>query len=61
VAAPRRKLPADLVWVSLDQLDVVTLSGPHRRWVTEILRTQEAVPAARRHRDNQRRARIDAA
>ncbi|WP_414659948.1 A/G-specific adenine glycosylase [Horticoccus sp. 23ND18S-11] len=27
----------DLVWVPLDQLDALTLSGPHRRWVAEIL------------------------
>ena len=28
---------AELVWVPLAQLDDVTLSGPHRRWVREIL------------------------
>lgn len=26
-----------LVWVRLTGLDAITLSGPHRRWVTEIL------------------------
>jgi hypothetical protein len=25
------------VWVPFAQLDAITLSGPHRRWVTEIL------------------------
>ncbi len=35
--APRGKLPAGLVWVPLAALDTVTLSGPHRRWVREIL------------------------
>lgn len=29
---------ADLAWVPVRQLDRVTLSGPHRRWVTELLR-----------------------
>jgi A/G-specific adenine glycosylase len=37
VPAPRGKLPADLVWVPLKALDTITLSGPHRRWVKEIL------------------------
>jgi len=46
-AAPRGKLrasakpmagrPAGLVWVPLTALDTITLSGPHRRWVHEIL------------------------
>ena len=35
--APRGRLAAGLVWVPLDQLDGITLSGPHRRWVREIL------------------------
>jgi A/G-specific adenine glycosylase len=26
-----------LVWVTIDELDALTLSGPHRRWVTELL------------------------
>lgn len=30
-------LPADLVWVPLAELEAVTLSGPHRRWVRELL------------------------
>jgi A/G-specific adenine glycosylase len=36
-SAPRKKLGAGLVWVPLAQLDAITLSGPHRRWVNEIL------------------------
>ena len=35
--APRGKLPPGLVWVPLAALDTLTLSGPHRRWVKEIL------------------------
>jgi A/G-specific adenine glycosylase len=31
------KLPAELSWVPLASLQQVTLSGPHRRWVNEIL------------------------
>ena len=33
---PRGKLPAELVWVRLSDLETLTLSGPHRRWVAEI-------------------------
>ena len=38
-AVPARpgKLPAGLVWVPLAELETLTLSGPHRRWVAEIL------------------------
>ncbi len=28
---------SDLHWLALDQLDRITLSGPHRRWVNELL------------------------
>ncbi|KXU37363.1 Fe-S cluster assembly protein HesB [Cephaloticoccus primus] len=31
-------LPADLEWIALDELEAITLSGPHRRWVRELLR-----------------------
>lgn len=41
-AAPRQKLGADLVWVPLAELDQVTLSGPHRRWIREILANRGA-------------------
>ena len=34
---PRGKLAAELVWVPLAELDTITFSGPHRRWVGEIL------------------------
>jgi A/G-specific adenine glycosylase len=27
----------DLHWIALDQLDSITLSGPHRRWVNELI------------------------
>ena len=37
VAAPRGNLPSGLTWVPFANLDTITLSGPHRRWVTEIL------------------------
>ena len=32
-----QKTSAELVWVSLTELESVTLSGPHRRWLNEIL------------------------
>ena len=38
---PAKALPAcgadGLVWVPADELDAITLSGPHRRWVRELL------------------------
>jgi A/G-specific adenine glycosylase len=41
--APSRRetLVAELVWVPFAELDSITLSGPHRRWVTEILETRK--------------------
>ena len=35
--APAGPLPAGLFWISATELDTITLSGPHRRWVTELL------------------------
>ena len=37
-AAQRYKLTADtaLHWVPWAELDLITLSGPHRRWIREI-------------------------
>ncbi len=37
LARPPKTLPAELVWVPLADLDTLTLSGPHRRWIGEIL------------------------
>jgi A/G-specific adenine glycosylase len=34
--APKGKLSPELVWVPLKELPHITLSGPHRRWITEI-------------------------
>ncbi len=42
VAAPRGKTPAGAVWVRVAELNDVTLSGPHRRWITEILQRETA-------------------
>jgi A/G-specific adenine glycosylase len=36
-----KKLPPELVWVPLAQLNSITLSGPHRRWLTAILAQRE--------------------
>jgi A/G-specific adenine glycosylase len=30
---------ASLLWVDLSALDQITLSGPHRRWITELLKS----------------------
>lgn len=35
--AAQKKFSEELVWVKLTDLDTITLSGPHRRWVAEIL------------------------
>lgn len=38
VAPPGRLCLGDaLVWISFDDLQSITLSGPHRRWITELL------------------------
>ena len=47
-AAPRGKLPTGLVWVPLTALDTITLSGPHRRWVKEILAESPSRKTSRR-------------
>jgi len=36
-AAPRGPLPKDLEWLPIEELENVTLSGPHRRWLRELL------------------------
>ncbi len=33
------RLPDGLLWVPLTALDTVTFSGPHRRWINELMRT----------------------
>jgi len=43
-APPRGRLGDGLAWVRLDKLGGVVLSGPHRRWVGEIL----GLPRSRR-------------
>ena len=35
--APRRQLATGLVWIPFAKLEEIALSGPHRRWVNEIL------------------------
>jgi A/G-specific adenine glycosylase len=37
VSGNKGNLDEDCVWVSLDKVEEITLSGPHRRWVTELL------------------------
>ena len=36
-----RTFAGGLVWVPLDKIDSIALSGPHRRWVKEILALQD--------------------
>lgn len=35
---PTRKLDESMQWVRVNQLESITLSGPHRRWVNELLK-----------------------
>ncbi len=35
-APPADSLPLDCVWVTWQELDSITLSGPHRRWINEL-------------------------
>ena len=37
---PRGKLSSEFVWLPLAELENVTFSGPHRRWIREILATR---------------------
>jgi A/G-specific adenine glycosylase len=37
-AAPRGRLPDGFAWVGVASLEKVTLSGPHRRWIGELLK-----------------------
>jgi A/G-specific adenine glycosylase len=37
---PRGRLATGLVWVPLAALNAITLSGPHRRWIGELLAKQ---------------------
>jgi len=37
----RGRLAAGLVWVAVAELGQIALSGPHRRWVAELLRSRE--------------------
>jgi len=47
---PRGKLAEGLVWVPLAELEAITLSGPHRRWVSEILTSRLAKAASAKSR-----------
>jgi A/G-specific adenine glycosylase len=48
-SAPPRNPSAspDLVWIPLADLAAVTFSGPHRRWISEILATRPSQPPNR--------------
>jgi len=35
--AKELRLSADFYWINLSELDRITLSGPHRRWVAELV------------------------
>ena len=39
---PEGKLAPNLLWVAVSALDKITLSGPHRKWITEILKTESS-------------------
>ena len=38
---PQDPLPPDLVWISIDHIDRIALSGPHRRWITALLQARK--------------------
>lgn len=48
-----RAIGPELVWVPIAQLETITLSGPHRRWIRELL---AATPGGESSADRQRRA-----
>ncbi len=39
----RTPATAGLAWVPLDRIEKLTLSGPHRRWVRELLKREEGL------------------
>ncbi|HND61393.1 MAG TPA: A/G-specific adenine glycosylase [Opitutaceae bacterium] len=41
VEPPRGKLPPGLKWIPFDELESISLSGPHRRWITALMREVE--------------------
>jgi A/G-specific adenine glycosylase len=43
--SPGGRLGQGLVWVPIDRLDSIVLSGPHRRWIAQILSDRRAAPA----------------
>jgi A/G-specific adenine glycosylase len=43
---PCKRLADGLVWMALADLDSVVLSGPHRRWISEILRNRKHLEPA---------------
>ncbi|MFT5837230.1 MAG: A/G-specific adenine glycosylase [Candidatus Azotimanducaceae bacterium] len=36
----KQTLDESMQWVAIDELETITLSGPHRRWVSELLQAQ---------------------
>ncbi|MGB0409721.1 MAG: A/G-specific adenine glycosylase [Opitutales bacterium] len=38
-AAAPAVLPAAMHWIKLEQLDSITLSGPHRRWIEDLIQS----------------------
>jgi len=44
---PRGKPRRELFWVPLTELDAITLSGPHRRWIREVLAMKIRNPGRR--------------
>lgn len=49
-AAQRYSASDELVWVPLAELDTVTLSGPHRRWIGELLAARANASSPAKHR-----------
>jgi A/G-specific adenine glycosylase len=52
--APGVRMGAGLAWMRLDQLDSIVLSGPHRKWVAEILANRSGLPAVSSNRGPRR-------
>jgi A/G-specific adenine glycosylase len=55
VRAPRGRPGPGLVWVPINKLETISLSGPHRRWVAQILSARRN-PLPRRRQGNPRAA-----
>lgn len=60
-AAPEMPPADDLAWIPLAEIDTISLSGPHRRWIAEILGTRTQATSAKQPAEGRSRRRSKSA